>query len=259
MFSEAQAYERFMGRWSRALAPLLVRFAGVQDGDAVLDVGCGTGALAEALAAAAPSSPVIGIDPSAAYVARAQASQGHGRVRFEVGAAQQLAFENAAFDRTLSLLVLNFIPGATRAVDEMKRVTRRGGTLSAAVWDYGEGMAMLRTFWDGAVAVTPSIEGRDERHMPFCRRGELARLWSRHGLQDVVDEALTIETRFTSFLDYWTPFLEKQGPAGAHVAALPVNERDDLERRLRTRLLGDVADRAFVLQARAWAVRGVVP
>lgn len=259
IFSEAQAYERFMGRWSRDLAPLLVRFAGVQDGEALLDVGSGTGALAAALLTAAPSSRIVGIDPAAAYVASAQARHGGALVRFDVGDARRMLFEDAVFDRTVSLLVVNFIPDATRAVDEMKRVTRRGGTIAAAVWDYGEGMEMLRVFWDEAIALQPASDARDERHMPFCRRGELAALWRERGLQDVVEEGLTIETRFTSFDDYWAPFLEKQGPAGAYVAGLPDGERDALERRLRRRLLGSGPDRPFVLNARAWAVRGVVP
>jgi SAM-dependent methyltransferase len=169
-----------------------------------------------------------------------------------------LEFADGTFDRTLSLLVVNFIPDASLAVEEMKRVTRRGGTVAAAVWDYGEGMEMLRVFWDEAIGVTPASDGRDERHMPFCRRGELAALWHQHGLLDVVEAGLTVETRFTSFADYWAPFLEKQGPAGAYVAALSERDRNELERRLRMRLLGEGPDRAFVRRARAWAVRGVV-
>ena len=259
IFSEAQAYERFMGRWSRDLARQFVRFAAVRDGATLLDVGSGTGALSAALAAAAPSGCVVGIDPAASYVTLAQAGQGGARVRFQVGDAQQMEFEDATFDRTLSLLVVNFIPDANRAVEEMKRVTRRGGTVAAAVWDYGEGMEMLRVFWDEAIAVTPASDSRDERHMPFCRRGELAALWRQHGLLDVVEEGLTIETRFTSFADYWAPFLQKQGPAGAYVAALSERERNQLAGRLRQRLLGEGPDRAFLLHARAWAVRGIVP
>jgi SAM-dependent methyltransferase len=258
MFSEARAYERFMGRWSRQLAPLLVRFAGVRDGDALLDVGSGTGALSAALVAAAPGSRVVGIDPAPSYVAVAQASQASPQLQFNVGDAQRMEFPAGTFDRTLSLLVVNFIPDVDKALAEMTRVTRRGGTVAAAVWDYGDGMEMLRVFWDEAVKVTPAAEPRDERHMPFCRQGELDALWRRHGLGDVVEEALTIETRFASFADYWEPFLGKQGPAGAHVAALSARERDELEQRLRTRLLGTGGDRPFVLKARVWAVRGVV-
>jgi SAM-dependent methyltransferase len=259
MFSAGDAYERFMGRWSGELAPLLVKFAAVRDGDAVLDVGSGTGALTAAVVVAAPSSRVIGIDPAEPYVAFARTRHPGDLVRFEVGDAQQLRFADGSFDRTLSLLVLNFIPNPAKAVDEMIRVTRPDGTVAAAVWDYGQDMEMLRVFWDEAVSLNPATAARDERHMPLCRKGELSALWRAHGLQDVSEEALTIQTRFVSFDDYWSPFLEKQGPAGTHVGALSDSEREELRRRLRKRLLGDGPDRPIVLAARAWAVRGIVP
>ncbi len=258
VFSEAQAYERFMGRWSRDMAPLLVQFAGVRDGDTVLDVGSGTGALAAAVAQRAPSSRIVGIDPAAPYVALAQSRHGSVRVQFEVGDAQQMRFDRAMFDRTLSLPVVNFIPDVRKALGEMKRVTKPKGIVAAAVWDYGEGMEMLRVFWDEAVALTPTHAARDERNMPLCRRGELAELWRAQGLQDVVEEALKIETRFASFDDFWTPFLEKQGPAGAYVASLSAADQESLRLRLRRRLLGDGPDKTIVMHARAWAVRGVV-
>jgi SAM-dependent methyltransferase len=259
IFSEARAYERFMGRWSRKLAPLLVRFAGVRDGDSVLDVGSGTGALAAAVAMAAPSSRVIGIDPVAPYVAFARTQLGTSLVAFEAGDAQQMRFASSTFDRTLSPLVLNFIPDARKALLEMRRVTKPKGTIAAAVWDYGDGMEMLRVFWDGAAALHRSSAVKDERNMPFCRRGELALAWGELGLEDVVEDALTIETRFTSFADFWTPFLEKQGPAGAYTASLPDPDRDVLRSSLRRRLLGAGADGEIAMHARAWAVRGTVP
>ena len=258
MFAGGDAYERFMGRWSREIAPLLVKFARVRDGDAVLDVGSGTGALTSAIAAAAPSSRIIGIDPAASYVAYARTRHPAGRIRFEVGDAQQLRFAEGSFDRTLSLLVLNFIPNRSKALGEMIRVTRAGGIVAGAVWDYGQGMEMLRVFWDEAVALSSGADARDERHMPLCRKGELAELWRAHGLHDVSEQVLTIRMRFSSFDDYWLPFLEKQGPAGDYVAALDVHEREQLRLRLRKRLLGDGADRPIVLDARAWAVRGTV-
>ena len=259
IFSEAQAYERFMGRWSRRLAPLLVRFAGVHDDDTVLDVGSGIGALTAAVAKMAPSSRIVGIDPAASYVALAQSQHGSARIHFEVGDAQQIRFDNVMFDRTLALLVLNFIPDVRKALGEMKRVTKPKGTLAAAVWDYGESMEMLRAFWDEAVALAPASAAKDERNMPLCRRGDLAALWREHGLQDVVEEGVTVETRFASFDDFWTPFLEKQGPAGAYTASLSAEDREALRLGLRRRLLGIGPDKVLVMQARAWAVRGTIP
>jgi SAM-dependent methyltransferase len=258
IFSEAQAYERFMGRWSRNLAPLLVRFAGVSDGDTVLDVGSGTGALAASVAVMAPSSRIVGIDPSASYVALAQARHGSALVGFEVGDAQQMRFPGAMFDRTVSLLVVNFIPDVRKALGEMKRVTKPKGTVAAAVWDYGEGMEMLRAFWDEAVALAPANAAKDERHLPLCRRGDLSALWREHGLREVTERELIIDTRFASFDDFWAPFLERQGPAGAYAASLPAAERDALRLRLRRRLLGTGPDKPIVMRARAWAVRGIV-
>lgn len=257
MFSAGEAYEWFMGRWSRVLATRLVPFAGVQDGDTVLDVGSGTGALADAVAAAAPSTTIVGIDPSEPFIALARQTHRSDRVRFEVGDATQLPFPDHSFDRTLSLLILNFIPQPARAVSEMRRVTRPDGTVAAAVWDYADGMEMLRVFWEEAVALDPAASLRDERRMPLCQRGELGALWRSHHVQDVVEAPLTIEMSFTGFDDYWTPFVQKQGPAGAYVATLSENAREQLRQRLRRRLIGDGAERPFVLQARAWAVRGL--
>ncbi len=189
----------------------------------------------------------------------AQARASSDRVRFVVGNAQALDLPGAVFDRTLSLLVMNFIPDSTKALREMMRVTRPGGVVAAAVWDYGDGMEMLRVFWDEAVAIDPDIAARDERHMPLCRRGELAALWRANGLEDVEEQPLVAELSFASFDDYWRPFLGGQGPAGAYVVSLPAAKRDALESRLRSRLLGSGPDRPFTLKARAWAVRGVVP
>ena len=259
IFAESDAYERFMGRWSRPLAGKFVTFTGVAAGNAVLDVGSGTGALSFAVAESVPTSRVTGVDFSAAYVRFAQSRAKSDRVRFVQGDAQALQLPDASFDRTLSLLVMNFIPDPPKALREMIRVTKPGGIVSAAIWDYGEGMEMLRVFWDEAVALDPSIEKRDERHMPLCRSGELAALWRTSGLHEVVEQPLTVDLAFTSFEDYWQPFLGGQGPAGAYAAKLPEPARAALAARLRNRLLPNGKSGAFTLKGRAWAVKGVVP
>jgi len=260
MFSKADAYERFMGRWSRLLAPDLIAFAEVRDGDAVLDVGSGTGALSFALRDAIKTGRITGVEPSEDFVTHAARKSDGPRVHFEVGDAQRLKLPDSAFDKTVSALVVNFIPEPARAVREMIRVTKPGGVVTAAVWDYGrDGMQMLRVFWDEATAFDAAIEPRDEAHMPLCARGALAALWRREGLENVQEAPLTVTLHFASFDDYWAPFLLGQGPAGAYVASLPLDRQRALEQRLRTRLFGDGPDHPIDMHARAWAVKGTVP
>ena len=256
MFSAGESYERFMGRWSRAVAQLLVPFAGLRDGEAVLDVGCGTGALTDAIAASAPTSRIAAIDRSEPFIAAARATHFDPRLRFEIGDAQQLPFENASFDRTLSLFILNFVPDPDTAMHEMMRVTRPTGTVTCGVWDYSDGMQMLCRFWEEAVALDPAAVSRDERQMPLCRTGELASLFRRHDFAEIDEAALAIQMRFSSFDDYWSPFLENQGPAGVYVSQLDEAARERLRLRLRRRFLADGVERPFELSARAWAVRG---
>jgi SAM-dependent methyltransferase len=259
MFSKADEYERFMGRWSRQLAPALVDYSEVKDGGAVLDVGSGTGALAFAVRDATTATRVLGIDLTPEYVRHATSENRDARVRFEVGDAEALRLPDAAFDRTISLLVLNFVTDRQRALAEMIRVTKPGGIVSSAVWDYGHGMEMLRVFWDEAIALDPALGPRDEKHMPLCKQGELAALFRDAKLEAVSETLLVTRLRFTSFDDYWEPFRYGQGPAGAYVAELSHERRAALRERLRRRLLGGGPDRTIDMQARAWAAKGTVP
>jgi SAM-dependent methyltransferase len=259
MFGDAEAYERFMGRWSRLVAPLLVDFSGLPDEGRALDVGSGTGSLAFAIAERNDRSHVLGIDPSEAYVAYANSRNPFpGRVRFRVGDAQQLQFPDAAFAATLSLLVFNFIPDREKALREVRRVTKGGGRISAAVWDYGAGMRMLRIFWDAAASIDARAEELDEKHMPLCRAGELSELWKRGGLKNVHEQPLDVTMRFESFADYWDAFLLGQGPAGAYVRKLGRDRSEALRSAVKQRLPLSAEDRSFTLPARVWAVRGTV-
>ena len=257
MFSASDAYERFMGRWSRRLAAAFVTFADVRAGDVVLDAGCGTGSLASAVLAVAQAR-VVGIDPSSAYVQAARAHVTDARATFEEADVRQLRFADATFDKALALLVLNFVPTPGQALDEMRRVTRPGGVVAAAVWDYGDGMEMLRAFWDEAIALDRSADPRDERHMPLSRSGELAAFWRDHGFTAVEEDALVIPQLFPSFDDFWSPFLGGQGPAGTLVASLGDEHREALRSRLQGRLAA-AADGSLRLLSRAWAVKGVIP
>ncbi len=258
MFSQTDAYTRFMGRWSRLLATMMLKFVRLAEPEAVLDVGTGTGVLASALADAHPGASVTGIDPSAMFVETASHRSSSPQLRFRVGDAQALDFPDASFDATLSLLALNFIPDPPKALCEMIRVTRAGGVVAAAVWDYAEGMEMLRVFWDAAATLDPAMASHDERHMALCRDGELAALWRDAGLADVDAQPLTIDLVFESFDDYWLPFLGGVGPAGAYAASLAAPARDALRAQLAARLSNGGEDQVITLEARAWAARGVV-
>lgn len=259
MFTNAYAYERFMGRWSRLIAPRLVEFAKLPDNGQVLDVGCGIGTLSFAIAKICPQCNVVGIDTSKEYIDYAISHYDSANVRFEVGDAQSLAFPDATFDSCLSLLVLNFIPNAQLAMHEMARVTRPGGQVIAAIWDYGGRMEMLRKFWDVAVTLDAAAERFDERKMPLCHESELSQLWRSIGLYDIYQQPLEVKMNFKSFQDYWEPFLLGQGPAGAYVRQLSKDRSFILRKEIRERLGIEEETTPFTLNSRVWAIRGHVP
>ena len=260
LFADAEAYQQFMGRWSSRLAPLLVDFADFPDEGQILDVGSGTGVLAFSIAKLKTHCHVLGIDPSKEYVDYANGKNSYpDRVKFQIGDAQSLQMPDAAFDHALSLLVFNFIPDAAKALREVSRVTKPGGRITAAVWDYGEGMGMLRTFWDAAAAVDPAAGKLDEMHMRLSHSGELGELWEQCGLLQIAERTLEINMLFDSFADYWEPFVHGQGPAGAYVRNASAERREALRKELKHQLALKAEDEPFTLAARAWAVRGVVP
>ncbi len=250
-------YEHYVGRWSRLVAREFLARLDVPPGRRWLDVGCGAGALSQAILEATRPAEIVGIDRSEGYVAHARERVRDGRVRFEVGDAQTLPFEGGSYDAAVSGLVLNFIPQPDRAVAEMARVTRSGGAVAAYVWDYADGMQLMRHFWDAAVALDPSAGDLDEgRRFPLCRPEPLTDLFRAAGLRNVEVRAIDVPTTFRDFDDYWTPFLGGQGPAPTYTMSLSEDGRGALRERIRAGLPIE-KDGSIHLTARAWAVRGV--
>jgi SAM-dependent methyltransferase len=245
-----------MGRWSRLLATRFVSWLRIPDGVHWLDVGCGTGALTDAICAEASPASVVGCDPSQPFVEYARSHSRDSRASFVVGAADALPSRPDGFGCVTSLLALNFFPYADAAVREMRRRTIDGGVVSACVWDYAGGMQYLRYFWDGAVSIEPAASRLDEgQRFPLCHPHALVDLFRVTGLSEVRCEPIEISMEFASFDDYWRPFLGGTGPAPSYVASLSVERCAELARRLEASL-PRTSTGAIELKTRAWAVRG---
>lgn len=256
-FSKAEGYERYLGPWSCALALRFMEFAEVRDGDRVLDVGSGTGSLALTLAASRSCSEIVGIDPSAPYIEFARRRVTDSRIRFEVGDAMDLPYENNYFDKTLAQLVLNSVPDASRVVIEMIRVTKLGGTIAACVWAPGGNNERERVFWGAVMAVDPAATKRHGNVGRYGSKGRLSALWVECGLKEIEEADLVISANFGSFEDFWLPYVEGQGHGGAYVRSLPADRRDGLRERVRQNVLGLKGDGPFALRAQVGAVRGI--
>lgn len=250
-------YEQYVGRWSRRVAPAFLAWLGLPAGRRWLDVGCGAGALCAAIVDHCSPASVAAVEPSEGFLATANANLG-GRVSLHQGSATAIPLDDAAVDVVVSGLVLNFVPDQRAALAEMARVTSRGGTVGAYVWDYAGRMELIRCFWDAAVELDPGAERWDEGvRFPGCRPEALLGLFTNAGLQACDVSAIDISTRFAHLDDYWQPFLGGQGPAPAYAVALDETQRIRLRDRIQARLPVQ-ADGSIPMTARAWAVRGSV-
>jgi SAM-dependent methyltransferase len=249
------AYERYMGRWSRPLAHVFFDWLRPPGSARWLDVGCGTGALTAAICDRCDPSTVVACDPSEAFVAHAREALPDPRVSFVVAAADALPAVEGGFGLAVSGLVLNFVPDPAAALAAVRERLQPGGTAAFYVWDYAGGMTFLRAFWDEAATLDPAAAALDEGvRFPLCAPDKLTALFAAAGFLDVRSAPIEIATSFESFDDYWTPFLRGTGPAPGYVASRTDDQRERLRERLRRRLAphGGRVD----LRARAWAVRG---
>jgi ubiquinone/menaquinone biosynthesis C-methylase UbiE len=259
--NNASDYEQLMGRWSKKLAPLFIEFAGLAEGEKILDVGCGTGSLTFALSGAAHLDEIAAIDYSPVFVEEAIRRNTDARISIQQADACALPFEVNTFDRALALLVLHFVPEAGKAVAEMRRVVRPGGVVAAAVWDHSGGMAGMRMMVD-TVAALDEV-GRQLRNrycfQPMTQPGEMKRTFVDQGLANVIETELMIRMDYQNFKDYWKPIAAGEGPLGKYVAALNAAERARTDAAVRDAYEAGQPDGPRSFANVAWACRGVVP
>lgn len=258
IWSSGNAYEQFMGRWSTQITQKFLQWLDVPADSRWGDVGCGPGTLSRVILDAHHPKEVIALDSSSEFVAYAQNAMPDPRIQVRVGLAQALDLPPNSMDAMVSGLVLNFVPQPDAALREMHRVTRTGGTVGVFLWDYAEGMEMLRYFWDAATALDEQAIPLDEGiRFPLCREGALEKLAQQTGFSQVEAAPIEVQTIFQNFDDFWQPFLGNVGPAPAYCTSLQPEARQRLENRLRETLPMQ-ADGAIPLRARAWAVKGIV-
>jgi SAM-dependent methyltransferase len=245
----ADAYDQFMGRYSRLLSPQLADLAGISPGQRVIDVGCGPGALTAVLVERLAPANVSAVDPSEPFVAAAQAR--HPGVDVRQAAAEQLPFADRTFDAALAQLVVHFMSDPVAGLKEMARVTRPDGVVVACVWDHAGDGGPLSLFWQAARALDPGVH--DESQLAGAREGHLAELFDAAGLREIEDTSISATLEHPSFEEWWEPYTRGVGPAGAYTVQLDAERQVELRERCRQLL----PDPPFVLTSRAWAARGL--
>jgi ubiquinone/menaquinone biosynthesis C-methylase UbiE len=254
------AYDSYMGRWSQRLASGFLEFAGLVEGAAVLDVGCGTGSLTFEIAARRIAASIDALDYESEFVEAVNTRKGAASINVRQGDAMALPYESALFDMALSLLVLHFVPDAVRSISEMVRVVKPGGVVAAAVWDTFGGMPTLRMFWDTVAAIHPPAEQRRCGLLirPMTRPNELQTAFQHAGLSNVAATLLTIRMDFESFEDFWIPAVFGQGTHSEFLAGLPEPTQRQIESSVRAAYLAGLPDGPRSFASSAWAVRGMV-
>jgi SAM-dependent methyltransferase len=245
---DADAYDRFMGRYSVLLAPSFADFAQVVSGHKVLDVGCGPGALTTELVRRLGTPAVTAVDPSEQFVTAAR--QRHPGVDVRLAAAEDLPFDDGQFDASLAQLVVHFMKDPVGGLAEMARVTRHDGVVAACVWDHAGGQAPIAPFWDAVHELDPTA--RDESGLAGGREGHLTELCGKAGLRDIDEAALPVSVEHDTFEAWWDPFTLAVGPAGMYLRSLESDRQAEVRDRCRQRL----GPGPFVIESRVWAARG---
>ncbi|HET7678257.1 MAG TPA: methyltransferase domain-containing protein [Candidatus Limnocylindrales bacterium] len=244
----AEAYDRFMGRYSQRLSSAMADLAEVRQGQRVLDVGCGPGALTTELVGRVGARAVAAVDPSEPFVAAAR--ERHPGVDVRLASAERLPFPDDDFDAALAQLVVHFMADPVAGLAEMRRVTRSGGVVVACVWDHAGGSGPVSLFWKAARELDPGAH--DESGLPGARAGHLTELFRAAGLQDVEETSISADLDHASFEEWWEPYTSGVGPAGAYLAGLDPARQAELREQCRALL----PEPPFVVTARAWAARG---
>lgn len=255
-WTDGDAYEMYVGRWSRQIGKKFLSWMHLAEGLRWLDLGCGTGALTSQILQGRDPKSVVGIEPSGDFLKLARNRTDDERASFLQGSGDSIPVDDGAVDVVVSGLVLNFIPDKEKAIAEMMRSVAKGGTVAAYVWDYSGHVQFMRYFWDAAIALDPAAREKDEGvRFPICRPAPLTELFSSAGLREVTSAPIDILTPFADFDDYWSPFLSGIAPAPGYCASLDDAARQKLKNRLMEILPTD-PDGMILLAARAWAVRG---
>lgn len=258
LWASDDAYEKYMGRWSRRIAPHFLDWLSIPGQANWIDIGCGTGVLSSTILAKCMPSSVVGIDPSEFFVKAARGLVSDLRFRCEQGHGEALSFEDGEFSVAVSGLVLNFVGDKNKAVAEMKRVVRPGGSVALYVWDYAGHMQIMRHFFDAASDLDDRAQEFDDGvKAPICRPGPLSSLFKEAGLADIEVQHLDIPAAFDSFDDYWMPFLGGTGSAPKYCTSLALDAQARLREKLRSRLPTG-PDGEILLALRAWAIKGRV-
>jgi ubiquinone/menaquinone biosynthesis C-methylase UbiE len=257
-WNSADAYERFMGRWSRTLARRFLAWLQVSKGKNWLEIGCGTGALTSTICDTAAPRSVTAVDTSAEFVAYCSAHLTYAQLQVLQASTDALPIREEGYDAVVSSLVLNFLPDPVRGLQNMRLVSSPDGLVAACVWDYSKGMEFLRLFWDASLAGNPKAAAYDEAsRFPLCQPDALKSAFEYAGFARVEITSLSVPTVFTDFEDYWSSLSLGTGPAPSYVASLSVADREALAQELRGRTTSN-DEPAIRLEARAWAVKGLL-